>query len=134
MRNISESLAGRLAILPKQGISYRERNNIKCDRPFLPTETYLSQRGTEYHQIEDLWTLIHQGHVPGLIASGGDWETFYSSYVSTYIEPDVNDLTMLPDKEDIVRFMAALAARSGELLNYENIAKDSGITSMKVKQ
>lgn len=134
MQNVSESLAGRLAILPLQGISYREQKNVSCSLPFVPNTDYLSLRGKENTNTDDLWSMIHRGYMPRLVASQDDWETFYSSYVATYIERDVNQLTKLSDKGDFIRFMAALAARSGELLNYDNIAKDVGVSATTVKR
>ena len=134
MQNVSESLAGRLAILPLQGISYRERKNITCDLPFVPDETYLTDRQKEITDLDDLWIMIHRGSMPGLVASSDDWETFYSSYVTTYLERDVNQLTKINDKGDFIRFMAAIAARSGELLNYDNIAKDVGVSAQTIRR
>jgi uncharacterized protein len=134
MQNVSESLAGRLAILPLQGISYREQKNITCALPFVPNEDYLSARKKESLDTSDLWFMIHRGSMPGLIASHEDWETFYSSYVMTYIERDVNQLTKITDQGDFMRFMAAIAARSGELLNYDSIARDAGVSAPTVKR
>ena len=134
MQNISESLAGRLAILPLQGISYREQKQIRCALPFVPNDDYLSVRKQESIDMDDLWAMIHRGYMPRLVAEQDDWETYYSSYVSTYIERDVNQLTKITDKGDFVRFMASVAARSGELLNYDNIARDVSISAVLVKR
>ena len=134
MQNVSESLAGRLAILPLQGISYREQKKVACALPFVPNDDYLSVRKKERVDTDDLWSMIHRGYMPRLIASQDDWETFYSSYVTTYIERDVNQLTKISDKGDFVRFMAAVAARSGELLNYDNLARDAGISAATVRR
>lgn len=134
MQNVSESLAGRLAILPIQGISFRERKNVTCAMPFVPNDEYLSVRKNESIDTEDLWPMIHRGSMPRLVASMDDWETFYSSYVTTYIERDVNQLTKITDKGDFVRFMAAVAARSGELINYDSIARDVGVSAVTIKR
>lgn len=134
MENVSESLAGRVVILPLQGISYREQKKVACPLPFVPDEAYLAVRGKESVRTEDLWTMIHRGSMPRLVASSDDWETYYASYVATYIERDVQQLTNLADKGDFVRFMASLAARSGELLNYESMAKDIGVSATTVKR
>lgn len=134
MQNISESLAGRLAILPLQGISYREQNHVQCTLPFIPDESYLSVRKEENTRISDLWQIIHRGDMPRLVASTDDWELYYSSYVTTYIERDVNQLTKVSDRGDFVRFMAAVAARSGELLNLDSIARDVGVSPTTIKR
>lgn len=134
MQNVSESLAGRLAILPLLGISYRERKGITCSMPFIPNASYLTVRSEEGVETSDLWQMIHRGSMPRLAASQDDWETFYSSYVVTYIERDVNTLTGIMDKGDFVRYMAAMAARSGELLNFDSVAKDIGVSASTVKR
>jgi hypothetical protein len=134
MQNVSESLAGRLAILPLQGISFRELKNVTCALPFVPNDEYLLVRKNESLNTEDLWEMIHRGYMPGHIVSQDDWETFYSSYVTTYIERDVNQLVKVSDKGDFVRFMAALAARSGELLNYDGLARDAGVSSTTIRR
>ena len=54
MQNVSESLAGRLAILPLQGISYREQKNVTCALPFVPNDEYLSMRKKESLDTGDL--------------------------------------------------------------------------------
>ena len=134
MQNVSESLAGRLAILPMQGISFRERKGIRCTLPFIPDENYLALRGEENVETGDLWEMIHRGSMPTLVATQDDWETYYASYVATYIERDVNQLARIEDKGDFMRFMAAVAARSGELLNLESIARDVGVSAMTAKR
>ncbi len=134
MQNVSESLAGRLAILPIQGISYRERKAVACALPFIPNDKYLTARNKERLDTDDLWPMIHRGCMPGLVASQDDWDTFYSSYVSTYIERDVNQLTKISDRGDFVRFMSALAARSGELLNYDGLARDVGVSASTMRR
>ncbi|MHB8964297.1 MAG: ATP-binding protein [Saccharofermentanales bacterium] len=134
MQNVSESLAGRLAILPLQGISYREQKKVACALPFVPDDEYLSARKKESVDIQDLWPMIHRGSMPRLVAEQDDWETFYSGYVMTYIERDVNQLTNITDKGDFVRFMAAVAARSGELLNYDSVARDAGVSAATVRR
>ena len=93
MQNASETLAGRLAVIPMQGISFRERKKVACALPFSPEEAYLSVRDKEDTEADDLWRMIHRGSMPRLVASDDDWETFYSSYTATYIERDVNQLT-----------------------------------------
>lgn len=134
MQHVTESLAGRLAILPLKGISFRERKGVSCSLPFVPTETYLTARKTESVDTTDLWAMIHRGSMPLLVSSQADWETFYASYVATYIERDVRQIVKVMDKGDFTRFMIAVAARSGELINYDSIAKDAGISATTAKR
>ena len=50
-----------------------------------------------------------------------DWQEYYSSYVSTYLERDINEL-ISTDSITFTKFLTAVAARTGEILNYANIA------------
>ena len=74
-----------------------------------------------------------QGSYPELYDIDRDWQEFYSSYVSTYLERDINEL-IATDSITFTKFLTAVAARTGELLNYANIASDIGISEMTVKK
>ncbi len=134
MANVSESLAGRFAILPMQGISYREKAGVSCKLPFVPEATYLKERGKAGGTASELWAMIHRGSMPRLVASEDDWERFYAGYVATYLERDVNQLAQVADRGDFVRMMVAVAARSGELVNYQSIAQEVGCSPTTIKR
>lgn len=133
MHNVSESLAGRIAILKLSGLSLREIQQIPFDQPFIPSLDYIQQRESHI-QHYDVWKTIHQGYLPRLYEQETDWDIYYASYVSTYIERDVRQLTHINNISDFTRFMVAIAARSGELLNYSSVAQDVGIAVDTVKR
>lgn len=62
------------------------------------------------------------------------WQFFYDAYVQTYIERDIRDLGSVGDELDFLKFMKVLAARTGQLLNYSDIARDVVISAPTVKQ
>lgn len=134
MQNVSETLAGRIAILKLQGLSLREILNIKFSPPFIPHSNYLSSREKTLKSPENIWQIIHKGDMPRLYQQETDWEIYYSSYVSTYIERDVRQLTNIANSTDFTRFMVALASRSGELLNYSNVAQEVGVSNETIKR
>ena len=55
-----------------------------------------------------------------------DWEDFYSSYIQTYIERDIRELINVGEEIPFTKFITAVASRTGQLLNYSDIAKDIG--------
>ena len=55
-----------------------------------------------------------------------DWAMFFASYVKTYLERDVRELAAVHDLDAFRRFMVACAARTGQMLNYANIADEIG--------
>lgn len=133
MKEISESLAGRVSIFELSGLSMREIKKIKFNKHFVPTEDYLKERETELKKYDNVWEIIHKGSYPELYDIDRDWQEFYSSYVSTYLERDINEL-IATDSITFTKFLTAVAARTGELLNYANIASDIGISEMTVKK
>lgn len=132
MKGVSESPAGRVSICELSGLSLREINGISFNRHFVPTDDYITQREGELKKYEDIWPIIHKGSYPELYDIERDWHDFYSSYVTTYLERDINSII----NADIVtfsKFMTAVAARSGEILNYANIASQTGVSEPTVK-
>lgn len=135
MKNVSESLAGRVAILELQGLSMRERLKINFADAFVPSDDYISSRKRALKPYADLWKRIHRGSMPALaVDSQMDWNLFYQSYVQTYIERDVRQLTQVGDEKLFMDFLVSVAARSGELLNYQAIAKNIGVSADTVKR
>ena len=132
MKNMSESLAGRVSVCELGGLSMREIRSVPFNRHFVPTDDYLSAREKVLTPYADLWETIHRGFYPELYDTDRDWQDFYGSYVSTYIERDINEL-ILGDSLTFTKFLTAAAARTGEMLNYANIANDVGVSEPTVK-
>ena len=130
MKNISESLAGRVGILNLLGLSLREIKDIDFNEPFIPTEEYLNNRRKCEKEIsyDEIWNIIYKGSMPALYQEESDVDMFYAMYVSTYIERDVRNLTQVGDTLSFLKFMTALASRIGQLLNLNSIANEVGIT------
>jgi predicted AAA+ superfamily ATPase len=134
MRNVSESLAGRVAILELSGFSLRELQGISFNKPFIPSENYIEERSTSVNICDKIWEIIHRGSYPTLASEAVDWQTFYGSYVKSYIDRDINELGNVKDKQKFTHFMVALAARSGQIVNYTNIASQVEITAATAKE
>lgn len=134
MHNVSESLAGRIAILQLKGLSLREIHQVPFEPPFVPTADYLSARQQHLTPYPNIWQTIHQGDMPRLYEQKVNWEVYYASYVSTYIERDVRQLTKIADSSQFTRFMVSVAVRSGELLNYASIANEVGVSADTIKR
>ena len=131
MKNVSESLAGRLGILNLLGISLRERYGLSFRKSFLPTEEYFESRKTEKAVIPyaDIWNIIHRGSFPELCANPDfDWQMYFAAYVRTYIERDVHTLAQVGDEVKFMRFMTAAASHTGQLLNVASLARDAGVS------
>lgn len=132
MKGMSESLAGRVSITELSGLSLREIHEVKFNRHFVPTDEYLKEREKEMKSYDNLWETIHKGSYPELYDVERDWQEYYSSYVSTYLERDINEL-ISADSLMFAKFLTAVAARTGEMLNYANIAGEVGVSEPTVK-
>lgn len=130
MKNVSESLVGRIGILNLLGLSLREIYNDPFNESFIPTEEYFDKRKQTVKETDykDIWKVIHKGSMPGMYADELDWQMFYSSYTKTYIERDVRDLNHVDDQLKFVKFMTSIASRTSQMLNLSSIANDSGIS------
>lgn len=131
MKNVSESLAGRIGLTTLLGFSLREIHRIQYYKPFMPTDEYCTERKKHLPIItyDEVWNTIHRGSMPELWENPDfDWQMFYGAYVRTYIERDVRDLTEIGDTVKFSRFMTAAAASTGQLLNLASLARDVGIS------
>lgn len=132
MKGISESLSGRVSISELLGLSLREIHGVNFNKHFIPTEEYMLEREKEIKKYDNLWEIIHKGSYPELYDIDRDWQEYYSSYVSTYLERDINEL-ISTDSITFTKFLTSVAARTGELLNYANIASEVGVSEPTIK-
>ncbi len=129
MRGVQESLAGRIALLNMSPLSQREIIGAPC----APFTTDLDRLLAEQDQIQpvsapELFARLWKGSMPGLISGRTpDRNIYYSSYLSTYMERDVRDLSGSVDALKFNRFVTAVAARCAQLLNYNALAEDADI-------
>lgn len=135
MRGVQESLAGRVAVLSMTSLSQSEMSGAPMSPFKINLDSLLSREKqrtkTDTHGI---FERIHKGSMPA-IASGinTNSQIFYSSYLSTYIERDVKELSNSIDSLKFLRFITAVAARCSQMLNIADIAVDADITQKQVK-
>lgn len=131
MKGVSESLSGRIGLLTLLGYSLREIYDIDFNMPFIPTEEYFTARKSCLKNVDydDVWKIIWRGSMPELFENSDyDWQMFYGAYLRTYIERDVKDLTEIGDTVKFSKFMVAVAAMTGNILNKASLARDVGIS------
>jgi Predicted ATPase (AAA+ superfamily) len=131
MKGVSESLAGRVGVVQLLGLSRKEwAGRNRESRPFLPTlpELRTRTRTGEKLPLKELYRLIWRGAFPAIALNERlDRDLFYSSYVQTYLQRDIRDLARVGDKMSFLRFLRAAAARTGQLLNLSELARDADI-------
>lgn len=122
----SDSLAGRIAIIELSPLSLREIMGDRFNKPFVPTLEYIQERSKTAKQPNNIWEIIHRGGYPELYNSNISWNMFYANYLRTYLERDVRELSAVQNLVQFRKFMVACAARTGQMLNLSNIAKEVG--------
>ena len=130
MKNVSESLSGRIGIINLLGLSLREIKNDSCNEAFIPTEQFIDKRKSSAPQLDykEIWQIIHKGSMPAMYADEMDWQLFYASYTKTYLERDVRELTQVSDELKFIKFMTAIASRTSQMLNLTSVANEIGIS------
>ncbi len=131
MKNVSESLAGRVAVLDLQGLSQSEKIKDSKRPPFTPDINLRTKR--------PIWTakktfeFIHKGSYPQLFDNITDWALYYKSYKDTYLLRDVKDIIKLEDETVFTRFLKILASRTSQVISYADIARDADIAPNTAK-
>ncbi len=135
MRGVQESLAGRVAVLSMTSLAQAEL----CDgemEPFVIDIDALTARG-QVRQPADtrgIFERIYKGSMPSIVSGkNSNPQIFYSSYITTYIERDVKELSDAIDSLKFFQFITAVAARCGQMLNVAEIARDADLNQKQVK-
>ncbi|MBI5358777.1 ATP-binding protein [Candidatus Amesbacteria bacterium] len=124
IKNIQESLAGRVAILNILGLSRNEKRlkkitDIIFDKP----------------QINTLFKEIFEGSYPIFQSKDApNREIYFNSYIQTYLDRDLSGIFGINKTSEFNRFLQACAARTGQILNTSDLARDCGISAVTVAE
>ncbi len=130
MQDVSESLAGRIAIFDMASLSTAEIE----ERPatlFHPDLASIRERlkYSKPKNIHQVYEDIFRGGMPKLRATDLDRDRFYMDYINTYIERDIKDLAQVGKLNEFYDFLVYMAARTGQELKYDEIAGAIGISA-----
>ncbi|NLS96662.1 MAG: ATP-binding protein [Planctomycetaceae bacterium] len=134
MQGVSESLAGRVGIVNLLGFSRRElAGHSEWIEPFLPGD-FETGAGDQPLGLMDLYGAIWRGSLPRIALDAEvDRDLFYGSYVQTYLQRDVRALANVGDEMAFTKFLRATAARTGQLLNLADMARDVDVSPNTAK-
>ena len=110
---ISQSLAGRVALVRLMPLSLSEVASIG--------------------PIPSREELVFQGFMPRIYDEAVSATTLHSGYVATYVERDVNEMLALKDRRRFETFLRLVAGRVGQLMVYESIAAEVGVSAATIK-
>lgn len=131
MKNVTESLAGRVGILELSGLSYREIKGINYKKPFLPLSEHFEAISPLISKLDywDIMEIIQKGSYPAIYEGNYDEEQtrrFFNDYLRTYIERDVRALSQVADENAFLKFITIVASLTAQQLNYTTIAEAVG--------
>lgn len=135
MKGVSESLVGRIGILELQSLSQRELAGAgQRAVPFGEGGAQAGGFDTASCNIEELYRRIWRGGYPALHEDPSrDLHDYFTSYLQTYIQRDVQDLLQISNHTAFHRFIQSAAARSGQQLVYADLARDADVSPNTAK-
>lgn len=133
MKNISESLAGRVGVLSLYSLSLSEITH-NASSVFSPNIDELKKKDvTTMLDTKQIFERIYSGGMPSVVTENVDRNDYFSSYVTTYIERDVRQLLNVGRTIEFYNFLQYIAVRTAQEVNYNSIAGDIGIDSKTAK-
>ncbi len=136
MREVSESLAGRVGIVEILGLSHAEEKGVPAAaEPFRPDRALAASADAPRMALLDLFERIVRGSFPRFVhPEAPPVESFYGSYLQTYVERDVRAMLNIADLAAFRRFLRLAAARVGQLLSFSDLARDTGIAPSTARE
>ena len=131
LRSVSQSLAGRTAILHLLPFSFAE---LERRRPLPIAALGRSLPRHPKRDAPDLLATLHRGFYPRIHDQGLDPQRWLSGYYQTYVERDVREIANVGDLESFGRFVRLCAGRNGQLLNASSLGNDCGVTHTTVQR
>lgn len=141
LKHVAESLAGRVGILHLEGFSlYEMANAVKSDEDSRLFPQWLSDYLSHpsdlpvnfsgiFQNIPPLFESLWRGGMPGITDMPNEnLNTYFSSYIGTYIERDVRLIENVSDLSTFNRFVILMAALTAQEINFSEIGRELGIS------
>ncbi|MEG2322451.1 MAG: DUF4143 domain-containing protein [Bacilli bacterium] len=125
IQNDDKIIDKEVGILNLYGLSNREINGYQANL-FIPSKKNLK---IESSSLEALYKRILKGSFPILYNTNIDKNTFYDNYIKTYIERDIRELINIKDEIKFMKFISAVAFKTGQELIINDICKEVDITN-----
>lgn len=134
MKNVSETLAGRVALFTLLPLSQREIDSQDSE-PFNPSIEVVKTKKHKTRTLNEVFKRIFQGGLPKIVSDSTlDRDLYYSSYISTYIERDISALENVGKLDEFRSLVTFLAANTAQELKYDTISKQIGVSAPTVRE
>lgn len=131
LKNAGDSLAGRVCILKMYSLSLKEKLGITSIADIRYTFEDLTEREKLFpaYDVNQIYEHIWKGGMPAIQNFDAEqMNSYYSSYIETYLMRDAVDDNGISDTEGFRRVLTACAAFVGNLLNYSDLATAGGVS------
>ncbi len=135
MQNVTETLSGRVGIVPMLGLTNSEIHG----NHFAPFDADVQKLITRLGQakpmtVTEVFERIYKGSMPAVYKDDKmNLSIFYESYLDTYISRDIRELDTVANETAFLQFVKAVAARTATVVNYEALASEVGISAPTAK-
>jgi predicted AAA+ superfamily ATPase len=137
MKNVSESLAGRVGIINLHGFSFNELRGIPAmEKSFEVDFDLLQEREKEVSpaSVSEIFSYIWQGGMPNAVGARAEKrELFFESYINSYLMRDILELGKVTDTVKFRKFLSVCAAETAQPLNMNKIAQITEIAATTAK-
>lgn len=136
MKRVTESLAGRVGVARMLGLSSNEIDGHFYPPFSLNMDALLERlKSNRPKDIGEIYSRIFKGSMPRLYEQENtNIESYYESYLETYISRDIKELTQVADETAFLKFVNIVAARTASNVNYETLANETGVSAPTAKQ
>lgn len=133
MKEVSESLAGRIGVLNLYSLSLSEilNNDFVVFHPSI--ENLKKKNINSKVDTKQIFEIIYNGGMPSIVTKTTERNNYFSSYINTYIERDVKQLLNVGKTIEFYNFMQYIAVRTAQEINYTTIANDINVDSKTIK-
>lgn len=135
MESVTETLAGRVGIVPMLGLSNSEINGQHFSSFEVNPKELINRLGfARKMSVSDVFERIYKGSMPQIYKDPNtNLEIFFESYLETYISRDIRDLEQVANETAFINFIKVVAARTATVVNYEALANEVGISAPTAK-
>ena len=137
MKNVRETLAGRIGILELYSLSKSEKDGIVFDNEldFTLSGLLSRQANAPKNDVVDIFEHIWRGGMPQVVKADSEQrQEYYNSYVNTYLMRDVAEFGRVTDTLRFGRFLSVCAALTAEQVNFKTLAESSEISQPTAKE
>jgi len=140
LKNVAESLAGRVGIIHLDSMTLQEISGTgTCDNfvleLFLNGNTNLNKEIEYSDKAKSIVDILWRGSLPGLLGIENAFvKPYLDSYIKTYIERDVRLIENISELSDFSKFTRLLCALTAQEINYSQLGREIGLSPNTAKR